>query len=206
MSKDGLIPSPFWQPNHLPPEVQKEVDLITKEMQPAIQRLSKLTSEYNLNCFQISGGVNGVGITLGVHNPAAPHPQLPKEVQDILNNPEEVLRSMGVPVPPGSEIRVSHRQIPKDGQSLNGCAVASSKAPQEQPRGVQPPPNDLVVGIQTLLRQFFPTVKDVEVLGTVISPHHNAAVQIAKIMDTARVRDRNEVLRRVTEFLNSFKQ
>ena len=206
MSEKG-IPSPFWQPERdpLPPDVQAEVDAITKQMQPAIQRLCKLVKEQDLKCFDITGGMYGIQVSLGVHNPNAPHPELPDDIEDMLGDPADMLRSMGIPVPPGAKVQVSAHRIGHHGATPPKPPIASPRAPQELPARVMTPPPDLIAGITTLLRQMYPTVKDMEVLGAIYSPHHNAAVEISKVMETARVRDRNEILRRMTEFLNNFK-
>ena len=206
MSEKG-IPSPFWQPERepLPSDVQAEVDAITKQMQPAIQRLCKLVKEQDLKCFDITGGMYGIGVSLGVHTPHAPHPDMPEDIAEMLGDPADMLRSMGIPVPPGAKVQVSAHRIHKHGSTPAKPPIASPGAPQQATGGATAVPADLVAGITTLLRQMYPTVKDTEVLGAIYSPHHNAAVEISKVMEAARKRDRDEILRRMTEFLNSFK-
>ena len=201
-SMSGSIPSPFWQPGErpVPPEVQEEINIITKEMQPGIDRLCRLVKEQDLNCFDISGGMHGIQVFLAVHNPNKPHPDFPSDEEVA-----EMLRRSGIPIPPGATVRATTHKIVPPTQSTAKAPNAAPVPPQPATEDVKSVPADLVAGIEQVLRQFYSTVKDINVLGTSISPHHSAAMEIAKIMETARVRDRNEMLLRLTEFINGFK-
>ena len=78
-------------------------------------------------------------------------------------------------------------------------------APRNLPVEVRVPKEDMVASIEGLLRQMYPMVIDQDVLGAIWSPHHNAAMKLAEILEKARDRDRKFIAQEISKMLDSFK-
>lgn len=64
------------------------------------------------------------------------------------------------------------------------------------------PKADLVASIEHLLRKAYPMVIDEDVLGAIWSPHHNAAIKIAEILEKSRDRDRKMMAKEIGKLLD----
>jgi hypothetical protein len=108
-----------------------------------------------------------------------------------LPEPSELLKSLGINVPPGAKVHVGRVPVPK-------------AAPAVHPH-VQQPAEDLLAGIEKVLRKVYSEVQDENILGAIYSPHKSVALEIAKIMEAARLRDRKEALAAIEQLANRFR-
>lgn len=129
---------------------------------------------------------------------------LPPEIEEMLKDPHALLKSMGITPPPGAMIQVGAARIPKNMMQVSPHGEIKPVPATPRVDDVQPP-QDLLSGIETLLRHFYPEVQDKQILGMIYSPHKSATMEIAKVMESARVRDREEVLRHITDFIGKLK-
>lgn len=72
------------------------------------------------------------------------------------------------------------------------------------PVPVHTPQPDLVKSIEDLLRAIYKE-PDRDILGAIYSPHQSAALKIGEILERARDRDRQALLKAITDFTNTFK-
>lgn len=214
MSSDGLIPSPFpfgqegeWgmstPARKFPKEAREALEDLLDEATEPIEEFGEMMLKHKLPCFDATITLEGgVVATIGFHNPAVPHnhsahlEDLPKEIQDAMRDPAAFLKNMGLEVPPGAKVMMSaHKMEP--GAIPPGMPPGAVRLPVTP----QQPPDDLMLGIERILRTIYSSVQDVEVLGAIYSPHKSASLEIGKIMDAARRRDRAEILRRISDFI-----
>lgn len=185
MSEKG-IPSPFFNTGRppLPPAVEKEVDEIARAIHPLAEKMARLVKKHNLGCFELGGGVDGIEVHLSVHNPDAPHTLDSDHAGGLLE-------ALGLKLPPGAKpVIIARGKVPAD--TMAPMPIAPTVAASQ-------PATDLLAGIESLLRRIYTTVEDADILGAIYSPHKSAAMEIAKIMDAARARDRAEVRRAIQE-------
>lgn len=187
MSNKTGIPSPFGfggQNPNLPPELAKKVDDIARSIQPQLQALAQIVYENNLNCFDMIGGVQGIEVHLGVHNPNAPH----DEFMDEMPDGKGFLESLGIRLPKSARV------------------VAAGKVPLPAPHQAptQEPAPDLLAGIEQVLRRIYKE-EDAEILGMTYSPHKSAAYEIGKIMEAARKRDQREFANELEKLVKRFR-
>lgn len=165
-------------PPELPPELQAELDAIVANVTPNLNRLAILVNEHGLGCFELLGGMHGVEVSLGVHNPAAPH----YGSIDLRGMKDALMRATGL----------------KPGKHKHPTPMVVTAPVPHVPRETTPAP-DLLAGVEQILRNTFPTVQDSEILGMIYSPFKIAAHEIGKLMEAARRRDRIEAAKLVED-------
>lgn len=195
MSEKG-IPSPFgFGGGQLPPELAKQVDDIARAIQPSLQKLAEIVYEHNLNCFDMVGGIKGIEVHLGVHNPKAPHGDFDEDEE--MNGGFNLMEMLGIKKP-----RVG--KMPPIAIHMGEVPPGAIRMPSTPPVNGKPPADDLLEGVEALLRRIYKE-EDTNILGMIYSPHKSAAFEIAKILEASRKRDQKSIADELQKLVDRFR-